>query len=191
VVHHLPSASHGLVLTVPEDTSSPAQQQTRPPGRGRSYSRLMDPFEDCFVCDKHTRGDEVPGGVIYDDGIVYAGHTHPMATADAALGYLMVEPRRHVPRLGDLTDEEASSMGVVANRLSRVLRTTLGAEHVYSFVFGDRVPHLHVHLAPRYPNAPEEVFGLGATGIQHSPDVPRGGPSEIQDVCDRLRAALP
>lgn len=151
----------------------------------------MDAVRDCFICDKHARGSDVPGGVIYTDGFVYAGHTHPMAAAsDAALGYLMVEPRRHVPRLGDLTDEEASAIGVVANQLSRALRTSLGVEHVYSFVFGDRVPHLHVHLAPRYPNAPEELFGLGATGIQHSPNVPRGGLAAIQEVCDQLRAAL-
>lgn len=52
---------------------------------------------ECFICSKHALGAAVPGGIVYDDGLVYAGHTHPLEGNDAALGYLMVEPRRHVP----------------------------------------------------------------------------------------------
>ena len=143
----------------------------------------------CFICEKQARGDDVPGGVLHLDDLVYAGHTHPIETADAALGYLMVEPRRHVAALGDLTDEEAR-LGQVTNRLSRALREVAGAEHVYSFVFGDAVPHLHVHLAPRYPGAPTHLRGLGAVHIQRSPDVPRGDRAAIDDLCDRLRQAV-
>lgn len=146
--------------------------------------------DDCFICEKHALGDDAFGGVIYDDGVVYAGHTHPLDSDDVALGYLMIEPRRHAARLGDLTDEEAAGIGVVVNRLSRALRAVAGAEHVYSFVFGDRVPHLHVHLAPRYPGTPSELFGLGAVGIQQSRDVPRGGVADITRICDDLRAAI-
>lgn len=146
--------------------------------------------DKCFICEKHDRGADVPGGVIYDDGVIYAGHTHPLDAEDAALGYLMVEPRRHVSLLGDLTDEEAAAMGVVVNRLSRALRDVIGAEHVYSFVFGDRVPHLHVHLAPRYPGTPPGLFGLGAVHIQRSKAVRRGAVKDIDQVCSRLRATL-
>lgn len=152
---------------------------------------MGDPGADgsCFVCSKHALGDDVPGGVLHEDDLVYAGHILPLDSVDVALGYLMVEPVRHVPRLGDLTDDEAARLGLVANRLSRALRAT-GAEHVYSFVFGDRVPHLHVHLAPRHPGAPAALFGAGAVGIQRSPDVPRGGVTEIARVCEELRSAL-
>ncbi|MFP5321718.1 MAG: HIT family protein [Acidimicrobiia bacterium] len=143
----------------------------------------------CFICDKQARGDDVPGGVLHLDDVVYAGHTQPLDEPDAALGYLMVEPRRHVARLGDLTDEEAARLGLVVNRLSRALRDVAGVEHVYAFVFGDRVPHLHVHLAPRYPGAPPALHGLGAVDIQRSPDVPRGDRAAIDQLCDRLRAA--
>lgn len=146
---------------------------------------------NCFICDKHALGDDVPGGVLYDDGLIYAGHTHPLSTDDAALGYLMVEPRRHAARLGDLTDDEAAGVGVVANRLSRALREVAGADHVYSFVFGDHVPHLHVHLAPRYPGTPPELFGVGAVGIQHSTSVRRGDVADIEHLCDQLRDAIP
>lgn len=145
---------------------------------------------ECFICAKHARGADVPGGVVYDDGLVYAGHTHPLGSEDAALGYLMVEPRRHAPRLGDLTDEEAAGIGVVANRLSRALREVTGAEHVYSFVFGDGVPHLHVHLAPRYPGTPPELYGLGAVHIQRSTAVSRGTVDDIERVCNQLRTAI-
>jgi histidine triad (HIT) family protein len=43
-------------------------------------------------------------------------------------------------------------------RASRALREAAGAEHVYAQVIGDRVPHLHVHLLPRYPGTPEDYW---------------------------------
>jgi len=144
----------------------------------------------CFICDKHQRGADVPGGVLHRDDLVYAGHVHPLDGPTAALGYLVVEPLRHVAALGDLTDDEAARIGVVANRLSRLVREVAGAEHVYAFVFGDTIPHLHVHLAPRYPGSPAHLQGLGAVGIQRSVDVPRGDRAAVDELCDRLRAAI-
>jgi diadenosine tetraphosphate (Ap4A) HIT family hydrolase len=70
----------------------------------------------------------------------------------------MVEPKRHARGLGDLSDDEAAAIGRLANRLARVLKEAEGAEHVYAFVFGAAIPHLHVHLAPRYPNTPREFW---------------------------------
>ena len=78
---------------------------------------MVDEATGCFICDKHGRGDDVPGGVL-------------------------------------------------------------------------RIPHLHVHLAPRYPGTPPELFGLGAVNIQRSDAVRRGGAAEIDGLCDHLRAAI-
>lgn len=141
----------------------------------------------CFICDKHRDQDGSSHAAILDDGLIYAGHTLPLRSTDVLLGYLMVEPRRHVARLGDLTDEEAARIGVVVNRLSHALRELEGADHVYSFVFGDAVPHLHVHLAPRYPGTPLEQWGRGAVGLQDWEGGRRGGPAEVATVCQRLR----
>jgi histidine triad (HIT) family protein len=44
-------------------------------------------------------------------------------------------------------------------RLSRALQA-LGAERVYVAVVGHGVPHLHVHLIPRWPGTPEDVSWL-------------------------------
>jgi diadenosine tetraphosphate (Ap4A) HIT family hydrolase len=59
--------------------------------------------------------------------------------------------------------------------------------HIYSFVMGDHVPHLHVHLVPRYPGTPREYWGVR---VSEWPNAPRGGVGEIDAVCGRLREAL-
>lgn len=143
---------------------------------------------DCFVCRKHRGETETPGVSIYQDELLYAGHAEfPTGEDKAYLGYLMVEPRRHVPGLVELTDKEAQALGLLVARLSRALKECEGAEHVYAFVLGDRVPHLHVHLVPRYPGAPPEYWGVR---VDEWPDAPRGDADELEALCLRLRRHL-
>jgi len=143
---------------------------------------------DCFVCRKHQGEIVVPGGAVYQDELVYAGHVQIGEGQSAAyLGYLMVEPKRHAAGLADLTDEEAQALGLLVSRLSKALKASEGAEHVYAFVLGDHVPHLHVHVVPRYPGAPPEYWGVH---VDEWPDAPHGGPDEIASLCGRLRAQL-
>jgi diadenosine tetraphosphate (Ap4A) HIT family hydrolase len=141
----------------------------------------------CLICEKHRRGDAAEGGVLYQDDLVYAGHVH--GRSPAYRGWLIVEPKRHAPGLGDLTDDEASAVGRLSNRLARILKEDSNAEHVYAFIFGDGVPHLHVHLAPRYPNTPVEYWGAQ---LNQWPDAPRVDSEEmrafITDLRTRLRA---
>lgn len=144
--------------------------------------------QGCFVCRKHRGEVSLPGGAIYQDAWVYAGHAQIQAgQATAYLGYLMAEPKRHAPGLADLTDAEAQALGLLVVRLGRALVSTEGAEHVYAFVLGDGVPHVHVHVVPRYPGAPREYWGVH---VDEWPAAPRGGPGEIAGLCARVRAYL-
>jgi diadenosine tetraphosphate (Ap4A) HIT family hydrolase len=147
-----------------------------------------DRTTDCFICRKHRGQVLVPGGAIYEDDLVYAGHAQIREGQTVAyLGYLMVEPKRHTPGLTDLTDIEAQSLGLLVARVSRALKASEGAEHVYAFVLGDLVPHLHIHVVPRYPNAPREYWGVH---VDEWPNAPHGGLQEIADLCARLRSCL-
>jgi len=129
-----------------------------------------------------------PGGAIYEDDRVYAGHAGiPEGQSTAYLGTLMVEPRRHVPGLADLTDAEAQAIGLLFARLSRALTNSERAEHVYLFVLGHAVPHLHLWLVPRYPGTPREYWGLR---VDEWPDAPRGDEQEIAALCARIRQHL-
>jgi diadenosine tetraphosphate (Ap4A) HIT family hydrolase len=151
-------------------------------------SRVAEPATaECFVCAKHRQGDAAEGGVIYEDDLLYAGHVHTRGRGSAYRGWLVVEPKRHVGGLGDLTDEEAAALGRLLNRLARVQKVATGADHVYAFVYGDAVAHLHVHLAPRYPQTPSEYWG---PRLNQWPDAPRVDPRAMGVLVGQLRQHL-
>ena len=75
-------------------------------------------------------------------------------------GHLLVVPRRHAPRLGDLVADEAPSLCALVARENAALRSPALAEHGIrcddvTVLLNDgaaanqSVPHLHVHLVPR------------------------------------------
>jgi|SRR5258706_4978500 len=147
----------------------------------------QDQTIDCFVCRKHRGEIVIPGGAIYEDDVLYVGHLYLQEGQNTYLGYLMVEPKRHAPGLADLTDTEAQAIGLMVTRLSRALKVSEGAEHIYEWVLGHHVPHLHIHIVPRYPGTPDEYWG---TRTDEWPDAPHGGPEEIAALCARLRSYL-
>ncbi len=145
---------------------------------------------DCFICRKHRGEIVVPGGAIYEDDLLYASHignVQPQEEQPIYLGYLMAETKRHSPDLAGLTNIEAQAIGLLITRLSRALKATEGAEHIYAFVLGDHVPHLHVHIVPRYPGAPREYWGIH---VDEWPGAPRGGLQEVIALCERIRTYL-
>jgi len=147
----------------------------------------------CFVCRKHRdRGVLTPGGPVAEDDLIVVTHvvTPDVLGRDgttAYLGHLLVEPRRHAPGLADLTDAEAQRAGWWCTRVSRALREAAGAEHVYAAVIGDNVPHLHIHLMPRFPGAPSEYWW---PRVDEWPQARRGGVSEIAGFVGELRDYL-
>jgi histidine triad (HIT) family protein len=142
---------------------------------------------DCFICAKHAAGVDA----IAEDEHALVTHlplTTPAGTAESVyLGYLFVELRRHAAGLGDLTADEAASVGRLAAAAAGALGATEGAEHVYSAVIGHGVDHFHLHVIPRYPGTPREFWW---TRVDEWPDAPRGGAAEIAELVARLRAEI-
>jgi len=98
----------------------------------------------CLLC-RPVDADQAMGSVeVWSDErwrLTTAVHAEVLA-----FSYLM--PRRHVPSIADLEGEEAATFGGVLARATSALKDATGAELVYVYVFGDGIPHLHVHLAP-------------------------------------------
>jgi histidine triad (HIT) family protein len=156
----------------------------------RAGARPLTVPVDCLVC-RELRGDvAVPGGFVWADDDVVGFHMPPLEELGIPrpyLGHLVVVTRRHVARLGDLTDAESSAVGRTAARLARALTDEGGAEWVYSAVVGMQTPHFHLHLLPRYPGTPPEVAWHAVDeweGGSH------GGAVEIAELVERLRTSI-
>ncbi|WP_108669943.1 HIT family protein [Peribacillus acanthi] len=142
---------------------------------------------DCFICNKHAGNIQTAGVMIYEDEFVYVGHIDRNGEPNY-LGHIMIDLKRHAPTLGDMTMEEAQAFGVTMANVSKALMESEKAEHIYSLVSGNSVPHLHMHIVARYPNTPEDYWGPMA--VYNWPEAPMGNNDEVVKLCERLRSYL-
>jgi histidine triad (HIT) family protein len=104
---------------------------------------------------------EVPSRRVHED-------EHAVAFLDLAplhRGHTLVVPRRHVDSLLDGPPVMAE-IGACVDATARLLVDRLGADGLNLVssagpVAGQEVPHLHVHLLPRYAAAPGLAHLLG------------------------------
>ncbi|WP_042475243.1 HIT family protein [Bacillus ndiopicus] len=143
--------------------------------------------EKCFICDKHRGKINTSGITIYEDDYVYVGHIDSNDQLKY-IGHIMIDLKRHVPTLGDMTMEEASAFGIIMAKISAALMKLDGVEHVYALVSGNSVPHLHMHLVARYINTPKKYWGPMA--VYDWEDAPRGDENEVIELCNRLKIYL-
>ncbi len=83
----------------------------------------------------------------------------------------------------DLAGGAAQTLGVVLARATRKVQEVTGAELVYLYVFGRRIPHLHFHRAPQEAGDPLNTEILA----RDAPPIPE---PRLRDLADRLRGAL-
>lgn len=143
--------------------------------------------ENCFICNKHKGGLQTSGVLIYEDEYVYVGHIDSNGKPNY-LGHIMIDLKRHVPTLAELNPNEAKALGIMMTRVSKALKETEHAEHIYALVSGNSVPHFHLHLVARYPNTPEQYWGPFA--VYDSPNARFGDNSEVIDLCNRIKYFL-
>lgn len=138
----------------------------------------------CDVCRELAGEIELPGGFLWEDELVVGFHVPPLLEPAPTLGHLLITTRRHADTWADLTDQEASQIGVAARALGRGLRSATRAERLYSAVMGHHSPHFHLHLFPRYPGTPE---GFSFLRVDEWAGTPRGEAQEIASFANDLR----
>jgi len=144
--------------------------------------------ETCFICRKHRGLEQVPGGPVYEDERVFAGHCWSVEDQLAPyLGAFIVEPKRHLPSWAELSDGESETVGKVIRDVARGLKELGQVEHIYVFVLGHQVPHLHIWVMPRYVGTPREFWGLE---LFNWPERPVGDAAGVEAICAKLRFFL-
>ncbi len=125
---------------------------------------------------------EVSAHLLYQDDAVLAFlDAFPMVP-----GHTLVVPRAHVERLGQLSQDQAGHLFAVAVRVGQALQEVLGAPGLTvglndGRVAGQGVPHVHLHLIPRFP---------GDGGASLHALFPRRQLSVEPDIAARVRARL-
>ncbi len=99
---------------------------------------------DCPMCRGAAADEELERVEAWQD----AHWRLTVSVSSEVAGFAYLEPKRHIRTITELDGAEAATFGPVLARSTRVLKEATGAEVVYVYVFGDGVPHLHVHLAP-------------------------------------------
>ncbi len=132
----------------------------------------------CPICRGGAPGDVVAE---LEASWVTAGEDAPMP------GYacLVFRPR-HAVELHDLDDAEGAAFMRDARRLSAAVQSATGAVKLNYEVHGNTLPHLHLHVFPRYPGDPFEGGPVDPRAVAG----PVYGPGEFAGFRRRLAAAL-
>jgi ATP adenylyltransferase len=103
--------------------------------------------EGCLACDLTEGRKESPGGCIFEDEHLRVEH----CVGPLGVGTLVVKPRRHIVRVAELTEAEASAVGTALLHASAVIEQLLHPEQTYVCLWSHagRVPgHIHWVVQP-------------------------------------------
>ncbi len=105
----------------------------------------------CIFC--RIVADEIPAEIVARDGDV----TAVLDVEPLADGHVLLVPTAHVATIEDLPEAAAATLFGAVRRLAGPVRTAVGAPGTTIGVnngeaTGQTVPHVHVHIVPRWPN---------------------------------------
>ena len=103
--------------------------------------------ETCLICDGGR-----PANVLCDLAgawVTGAGHA-PLP------GYLCVVAKRHVREPYELPPDEAMAFWLTALGVAESLATALRPKKMNDEIHGNTIPHLHMHIYPRFEGDPFE-----------------------------------
>ncbi len=121
---------------------------------------------------------EIPAAIVFEDEQVIAfmdaGQVNP--------GHVLVATKRQVETVMELTEAEAARLFAIATRVAKVVQATFQPEGMTLLQTNkpagwQTVPHVHVHVLPRYANDGAELVW------------PRKDPplSELQALAARIK----
>jgi diadenosine tetraphosphate (Ap4A) HIT family hydrolase len=101
----------------------------------------------CLACDLADGRLPLPGGLIQETAHWRVEH----CVGPLGVGTLLVKPKRHVTRVSQLSDDEASELGPLLKRSAAVVDELVEPEQVYTCLWSHagRVPvHIHYVVQP-------------------------------------------
>jgi histidine triad (HIT) family protein len=135
---------------------------------------------DCIFC-KIIAG-EIPAITVLDEEKVLAF----MDINPASRGHMLVVPKRHAENLFEISGSDLSAVMSAVKRCATAVKKALGAEGITVLQLNGKasdqlVPHLHVHIMPRWENdrIPVSQWEMG-----------KADGEELQEIARRIQKHL-
>ncbi len=132
---------------------------------------------DCIFC-KIVHG-EIPAVKVLDEELVLAF----MDINPSSPGHMLVIPKRHAENIFEISEDDLAIVIKEVKRCARAVKEALKAEGVTVLQLNGRasgqvVPHLHIHIMPRWEND-----GLTVSSWEMKP----GDMEEIKDIARKVK----
>lgn len=99
----------------------------------------------CFYCDN---GEKLRSLMIE---FLETRYTRVFLNRDQKhIGRCVVEFKEHKTEYFELTEEERVDFFDTVSRVSKAIYNAFGADKINYATFGDLVPHVHMHIVPKY-----------------------------------------
>lgn len=99
---------------------------------------------DCVFC-KIVAG-EIPSEKVYEDGRSFAF----LDIRPVSKGHILCIPKEHHAWFYEAPDAVTDPLFRISKKLAFGLKKALGCDYVQLSIVGKDVPHVHIHLIPRY-----------------------------------------
>lgn len=135
---------------------------------------------DCIFC-KIIAG-EIPAIKVLDEEKVFAF----MDINPASRGHMLVVPKNHVESIFEISEADLSSVMGAVKRCAGAVKEALGAEGITVLQLNGKasdqlVPHLHVHIMPRWENDGMSVSQW---------EMGKGDIEELQEIARKVKENL-
>jgi diadenosine tetraphosphate (Ap4A) HIT family hydrolase len=143
--------------------------------------KAMSRKENCPVCRRLP--SPIDTATIQETDASWL-EAHPRV---ALRGTCYLLSKKHAVELFDLSDQEAFAFLRDVMRAARALKEITGATKINYEIHGNTIPHLHIHLFPRYLQ--DDRFRDGPIN-PHETEPPVYTGSEFNEFIQRMKNAL-
>lgn len=118
--------------------------------------------KECLTCAFGENPPEELGGRVFETGHWRIEHS----VGPVPEGSMVLVLRRHIPRLGELNEEEAAEMGRLQVALSGAIEKVTKAYRVYVSLWNEGSNHVHWVFMPVTAELRQKFGGLKASRLQ-------------------------
>ena len=89
-----------------------------------------------------------------NEDIIYKDSFLRVILVNEIPGYIRIIPNKHIKEFSELSDEEAINLSLTVKKIEKAMIKFLNPDKINIATLGNIVPHLHIHIIPRYINDP-------------------------------------